>query len=157
MTTIRRAATGDAGPAVELLLRSRRAAVGAIPPAVHDDDELRAWFTHEVMARCEVLLAHDAAGVLCGLLVLDGDWVDQFYVEPLATGRGTGTLLLDAAIRRRPGGLRLWCFAANVKALRFYAARGFAEVERTDGSANEERAPDVLLERRPAAASHGWR
>jgi hypothetical protein len=42
--------------------------------------------------------------------------------------------------------LRLWAFQRNVQALRFYAARGFRVIERTDGSRNEEREPDALLE-----------
>ena len=41
--------------------------------------------------------------------------------------------------------LRLWVFQKNTAALAFYRARGFREVERTDGSRNEEREPDVLL------------
>jgi hypothetical protein len=42
--------------------------------------------------------------------------------------------------------LRLWAFHRNAQALRFYAARGFRVVERTDGSRNEEREPDAMLE-----------
>ena len=42
--------------------------------------------------------------------------------------------------------LRLWVFQRNTPALRFYAARGFRVVEHTDGSRNEEREPDALLE-----------
>lgn len=40
-------------------------------------------------------------------------------------------------------GLTLWVFETNVDARRFYRDHGFVEVERTDGSANEERSPDV--------------
>jgi len=48
------------------------------------------------------------------------------------------------AKRERPHGLWLWTFVSNEGAQRFYERHGFAEVERTDGRANEERAPDVL-------------
>ncbi|HEY1625475.1 MAG TPA: MmcQ/YjbR family DNA-binding protein [Streptosporangiaceae bacterium] len=51
--------------------------------------------------------------------------------------------LLDLAKRRRPGGLQLWTFESNVRARRFYARHGFTVEERTDGSGNEERAPDM--------------
>jgi hypothetical protein len=42
--------------------------------------------------------------------------------------------------------VRLWTFQKNAAAIRFYLAHGFREVERTDGSRNEEREPDILLE-----------
>ena len=80
---------------------------------------------------------------LVGLLVLDGDWVDQLYVEPALTGRGIGTKLLVLAKRERSGGLRLRTFASNLGAQRFYERHGFAEADRTDGD-NEEGAPDIL-------------
>ena len=76
--------------------------------------------------------------------MLDDDWLDQLYVEPSVTGRGIGLALLDVAKRERPHGLWLWTFASNEGAQRFYERHGFAEVERTDGRRNEERAPDVL-------------
>jgi hypothetical protein len=40
----------------------------------------------------------------------------------------------------------LWCFQRNTRARRFYERRGFAPIRFTDGSANEERCPDVLYE-----------
>lgn len=39
----------------------------------------------------------------------------------------------------------MWVFQRNEGARAFYAKHGFTEVERTDGAANEEREPDVLL------------
>jgi hypothetical protein len=44
-----------------------------------------------------------------------------------------------------PGGLSLWAFVANHRAIAFYGRVGFVEVLRTDGSGNEERAPDVQM------------
>jgi ribosomal protein S18 acetylase RimI-like enzyme len=46
--------------------------------------------------------------------------------------------------RERPGGLRLWTFASNTSAQRFYERHGFVAIDRTDGQHNEERAPDIL-------------
>ncbi len=80
-----------------------------------------------------------------GILVLRGDWIDQLYVDPDLTGRGIGVGLLELnlAKRERPHGLRLWTFVSNDGAQRFYERHGFKEVERTNGSRNEERAPDI--------------
>jgi ribosomal protein S18 acetylase RimI-like enzyme len=77
-------------------------------------------------------------------MVLDGDWVDQLYVDPELTGREIGSRLLAVAKRERPRGLRLWAFASNTGARRFYERHGFIEVDRTDGHRNEEGAPDIL-------------
>jgi ribosomal protein S18 acetylase RimI-like enzyme len=60
------------------------------------------------------------------------------------TGRGIGTCLVELAKRERPDGLRLWTFASNTRAQRFYERHGFVATERTDGRGNEERAPDIL-------------
>ena len=78
-----------------------------------------------------------------GILVLRGDWIDQLYVDPDLTGRGIGVGLLHLAKRERPHGLRLWTFVSNDGAKRFYERHGFREVKRTNGSRNEERAPDI--------------
>ena len=123
-------------------LRARRAAVPAIPPPAHADEAVRAWSAYTVLPRHEVWLA-EADQAVVAMMVLDGDWVDQLYVAPEWTGQGIGTRLLDLAKRLRPGGLQLWAFQSNVRAHRFYERHGFTAVERTDGAANEEQAPDV--------------
>ena len=149
--TIRRGTPADARAAADLYLRARRAAVEMIPqPPVHTDDEVRAWFATHVVRDCELWLAEDGPGMLAGILVLDGQWVDQLYVEPTLTGRGVGTELLRFAKRERPTGLRLWTFVSNTGAQRFYERHGFTEKERTDGRRNEERAPDILYVWEPA-------
>jgi hypothetical protein len=43
----------------------------------------------------------------------------------------------------------LWTFQTNTGARRFYERHGFVAVDETDGSANEERAPDVRYAWRP--------
>jgi GNAT superfamily N-acetyltransferase len=47
------------------------------------------------------------------MLVLDGEWIDQLYVDPTHTGHGIGSRLLEVAKRERPSGLRLWTFVSN--------------------------------------------
>jgi ribosomal protein S18 acetylase RimI-like enzyme len=59
------------------------------------------------------------------------------------------TLLAIAMKSRAP--LRLWVFQRNTAAIGFYQACGFREIERTDGSRNEEREPDMLMEWTPGA------
>jgi hypothetical protein len=91
--SIRRADSSDAAAIAELYLHARRAgsARGAIPPLVHDDEDVRAW-------------------------------LGQVVIPTLR-----------------------WTFVSNEGAQRFYRRHGFHEVERTDGTRNEEGAPDILF------------
>jgi GNAT superfamily N-acetyltransferase len=139
----RRGTHADARAAGDLWLRARKAAIDVIPPPVHRDDEVRAWFASHVVRETELWVAEEEAGALVGILILDGPWLDQLYVEPTTTGRGIGASLVDLAKRERPAGLRLWTFASNAGAQRFYERHGFVERGRTDGD-NEEGAPDIL-------------
>jgi GNAT superfamily N-acetyltransferase len=142
---IRSAAATDADAAGRLYLRARWAAAetGSIPPPAHADDEVSEWISQVVIPRRECWLAQTPGGEVVGLLVLEGDWIDQLYVDPDLTGRGIGAQLLNVAKRERPQGLRLWTFVSNDGAQRFYERHGFSEAERTDGTRNEERAPDI--------------
>ena len=141
----RRATSSDAATATELYLRARHAgsASGPIPPLLHDDDETRNWLTHLVIPKLECWLAERVSGTHVGLLVLDADWIDQLYVDRGLTRNGIGAELIAVAKRERPDGLRLWTFVSNQGAQRVYLRHGFQEVERTDGSRNEESAPDI--------------
>jgi GNAT superfamily N-acetyltransferase len=140
----RRGTAADACAAADLWLRARKAALGVIPKPVHSDDDVRAWFASHVVRESELWMAEDPTGRLTGILVLDGPWVDQLSVEPTLTGRGVGAGLLRLAKRERPDGLRLWTFASNTGAQRFYERHGFVATRRTDGRDDEERAPDIL-------------
>ena len=141
---IRRGTGADTRAAADLWLRARTAAAGAIPLPVHDDDDVRAWFASHVARAAELWVAEEPTGALAGILVLEGPWVDQLYVEPALTGRGVGARLVERAKRERPDGLRLWTFASNAGAQRFYERHGFVATRRTDGRDNEERAPAIL-------------
>jgi ribosomal protein S18 acetylase RimI-like enzyme len=143
---IRRATSADAAVTAELYLRARRAgsAKGAIPPLVHDDQDVREWVKQVVIPTLECWLAEHESGALVGMLVLEDDWIDQLYVDPGQTDAGVGSELIAVAKRERPDRLRLWTFASNAGAQRFYLRHGFREVERTNGSRNEEGAPDIM-------------
>jgi GNAT superfamily N-acetyltransferase len=78
------------------------------------------------------------------VLVLDDGWVDQLYVDPDHLGKGIGSRLLSVAKERSPEGLQLWTFATNHRARKFCEQHGFVITDRTDGSRNEEKVPDIL-------------
>ena len=143
--TIRQATPSDAEAISALFLRARAAgaAAGTIPPLVHDEEDARNWVATVVLAHRECWVA-ERAGLVVGMLVLEADWIDQLYLDPDLTGQGIGSELIAVAKRERPGGLRLWAFVTNKGAQRFYIRHGFVEVERTDGTRNEERSPDIL-------------
>lgn len=132
----------------DVWLRSRDAAVPAIPAPVHTDDEVRAWFATVVLPTREMWVA-EVEGAVVAVMVLDGDELDQLYVDPARTGSGHGGRLLAQAKMRRPDGLRLWTFQTNSGARRFYERHGFVAGAMTDGD-NEEGAPDVQYEWLPA-------
>ncbi|WNV76530.1 GNAT family N-acetyltransferase [Geodermatophilus sp. DSM 44513] len=95
---------------------------------------------HAVLAEQQVRVADD--GRVLGFAALDGNWLEQLYVDPDHQGRGAGRALLEDAQRLRPGGLRLHVFTRNTRARRFYEAAGFVLVAQSHGHDNEEREPD---------------
>jgi GNAT superfamily N-acetyltransferase len=145
---LRRGTGTDADNAAELYLRARRHAVPQIPPLMHSGADVRQWM-HRVLGEHEVWLACTDDGALLGLMVLEGDWLDQLYVDPAWTGHGLGAQFVELAKQRRPDGLQLRTFESNVRAQRFYEHHGFTVEERTDGSSNEERSPDLRYAWRP--------
>jgi GNAT superfamily N-acetyltransferase len=141
---VRRGTPADALAAAEVWLRSRKAAIPAIPAPVHTDDDVRHHFRTIVVMERELWVAvDDISADVTGLLVLADSDVNQLYVDPSWCGRGIGSQLLEQAKRLRPDGLWLWTFQANTRARRFYERHDFVAVHATDGSGNEERAPDV--------------
>lgn len=90
---IRRALPAEADCLADLWLRSRGASAPSIPPTVHSDEEVHRWFDEVVVPSCEVWVA-DHQGEVVALMVLDGEWIDQLYVDPASTGKGH---------RRNPG------------------------------------------------------
>ena len=110
----------------------------------HTDAEDRAWI-RGVFARQSVWLALDGENVV-GIASCDGEWLTQLYLLPPFTGRGIGQRLLDLVLAEVPG-LKLWTFARNAGARRFYERNGFVAIEFGDGSGNEEGEPDVLYQR----------
>lgn len=140
-----RAATEADLPAIaEVHLASRAGAGSAFPPAVHTDDEARAWVAGWDLAAYDVCVAV-LDGEVAGYSRATSTWLDDLYVSPQAQGRGVGTALLGRVLAAHPDGVGLWVFESNRPARDFYARHGFVALERTDGSANEEQAPDIKL------------
>ena len=141
-----RPATSEDLPAIaEVYLRTRAAALPAMPPGVHPDDEVRAWVSGWDLAAWDVWLAQGVQGGVLGYAVVAGDWLHSLYVDPGSAGRGIGGALLDMVKQDRPDGFCLWVFESNTPARAFYANRGLIELDWTDGSANEENAPDIRM------------
>lgn len=142
--TLRPGTTTDLPAVAELYLRVRESAFPAMPPGIHPPDEVHAYVAGWDLASREVWLA-ERDGAPIGYAVLHDDWLDSLYVAPEAAGQGVGGALLDLAKQLRPGGFCLWVFESNVPAREFYAHRDLVDLERTDGSANEERSPDIRM------------
>jgi GNAT superfamily N-acetyltransferase len=138
---VRRARTDEAARIAAIFLRSRHSSVPDIPPLVHSDADVRAYFATVVLPNQEVWVS-DADGQAVALLALRDDWIEHLYVDPDWTGRGLGSDLLDVAKAKCRDGLNLWAFQSNAGARRFYERHGFKAEEMTDGD-NEEGAPDV--------------
>ena len=141
---VRRAEPEDAPALAGLYTAARVAAVPMMPAARHTGEEDRAWMTARLAGTREAWLA-EREGELLGYALLERDWLDHLFVRPDRTGQGVGTLLLDVVKSLRPGGFCLWVFESNTRARLFYTRHGLLELERTDGSSNEEQAPDIRM------------
>jgi len=108
---------------------------------LHTPDEDRWFYRERLFLTCQVWGRFDG-GELIGIIAFREGWIEQLYVLPTVQGRGAGTELLDIA-KDAGERLELWTFQRNTPARRFYEARGFVQVEQTEGARNEEREPDV--------------
>jgi GNAT superfamily N-acetyltransferase len=139
---IRRADVQSAEAIARLLRLVLRASLPFLPQLHTPDQDL--WFVRNVMfAQCELWVVE--TNDIDGFIAFRDGWVDQLYVRPDCQRGGIGKALLGQAMKTHSP-LRLWTFQRNAAAIRFYLAQGFHEIERTDGSRNEEREPDILLE-----------
>jgi GNAT superfamily N-acetyltransferase len=139
--TLRPADESDGHLVATIHLQSRAAA--DMPPGVHADEAVRHWLDGRLRADDVwiALLGPQPVGYARFTEV----WLDDLYVLPDHQGHGVGSALLDLVKARRPGGFCLWVFEMNAPARGFYARHGLVELERTDGSGNEEKQPDIKL------------
>ncbi len=142
---LRLATEADAAMAVH------RTSISTTLPGIahpHTEAEDRAWI-RGIFARQSVWLAVDGDTVV-GVASCDGEWLTQLYLLPAYTGQGIGKELLERVLAETPA-LKLYTFARNAGARRFYERNGFVAVEFGDGSGNEEGEPDVRYERAAGA------
>ncbi len=138
----------EADATATMYLAARRAMLPDLRDP-HTEAETRAWMRDTVFTRYSVRLA-EVDGEIVGFAARDGAWLMQLYVKPGWTGRSIGTNLLrivlaDAAFATPV--LRLYTFARNEGARRFYERHGFVAVAFGDGSGNQEGEPDIRYER----------
>ncbi|MCF6377347.1 GNAT family N-acetyltransferase [Nocardioides KLBMP 9356] len=141
---LRTATSADLPVLAEVHLASRAGAGAAFPPDVHTADECRAWVAGWDLTQYDVRVA-ELDGRVVGYTRTTPTWLDDLYVVPDAQRSGVGARLLRAVLADHPDGIGLWVFESNRPARDFYARHGFVDLERTDGSANEEKAPDIKM------------
>ena len=148
--SVRLATVDDAEALADLYSDARRAAVPQMAPAMHTDEEHRGYYARHVFAGDgrHGLGGEADAGPL-GHALCTPTFLDGLYVRADLKGQGIGSLLLDVVEATHPEGFELWVFESNTGARRLYERRGLVEVERTDGSGNEEKSPDIRMAWRP--------
>ena len=142
---LRPAEPADVSEMAAVQMAARAAA--SMPVNIHPEAEIVAFLARR-LGEDETWVA-EVDREVAAYIRLTRTWLDDLYVHPRVQGQGIGGALLDLAMSLRPGGLGLYVFETNTPAQRFYAARGFVVTERSDGSANEERAPDLRMEWMP--------
>ncbi len=147
--TFRRAEPDDADAIGDVWLTSWRATF-PFPPG-HPDEDVRRWLRDELVPNAETWVAvdPDAGGRVVGMMALSTTMIEQLYLAPDWVGRGLGRRFVELAKEHRPTGVELYCFQANHRARTFYEGQGFVAVAFGDGSANEERQPDIRYAWRP--------
>ncbi len=145
---LRPAVPRDADSIAEVHTIAMRTAMPYLP-ALHTDEETRAWIAAVVLPHQEVWVA-EADGRVVGVAALEDDMLHQLYILPAYQGIGIGSALLAKAKQLRPAGFRFYAFGRNSRARAFYEARGCVAVAFGDGSGNEEGEPDVLYRWTPA-------
>lgn len=142
MTVLRPAVAADAAEMAAIQVGARREA--PMPVNIHPEADIAAFLSGR-LGTDEAWVA-EVNGDVVAYARFTSTWLDDLYVHPTWQGEGLGGMLLDLVKSLRPGGLGLYVFASNLPAQRFYARRGFVVTERYDGSANEEREPDLRME-----------
>jgi len=147
--SVRRAVAED-GPAVAAVYTAARVhAVPQMPPALHTAEEDVEFYSRRITDDEVTAWIAEADGEILGFALCTPTFLDGLYIRPDLKGRGIGSLLLDVVEATHPDGYELWVFESNLGARRLYERRGLVEVERTDGSGNEEKAPDIKMAWRP--------
>jgi GNAT superfamily N-acetyltransferase len=147
--SVRRAVAAD-GPTIARVYTAARAhAFPQMPAPVHTPEEDIAFYSRRITDDDVTVWVAEGEGEILGFALCTPTFLDGLYVRPDATGQGIGSLLLDVVEATHPEGYELWVFESNAGARGLYLRRGLVEVEHTDGSGNEEKAPDIRMAWRP--------
>jgi len=141
---IRSARAADA-PAIARLMRASKAEAMPWLAVTHTLEEDDGWVEGVLLPADDVSVAvsPNDPEVLVGVIALSPGWVNHLYIATSEQGRGVGSRMLRLAQETTTEDLQLWAFQRNTRTRTFYEARGFVEMDRTDGD-NEEHEPDVL-------------
>ncbi|AUX77288.1 GCN5 family acetyltransferase [Sinorhizobium americanum] len=113
-------------------------------PRIHGPADVERYYRETLFAKGTVIIIAESRGEIAGFLALaEEQFVSALYLDPSYRGAGIGAALLSEAKRRAKGELKLWTFAENARAQRFYERQGFVPIRRTSGD-NEEGLPDIL-------------
>ena len=142
---LRPAQREDIAEIVRTYVEARAAA--PMPAPIYPESDIREWLAVKVLApqKGSQVWVAEVAGAVSAFAAFTPTWLDDLFVDPRAQGTGLGTMLLDLVKSLAPDGFGLWVFEMNTPARAFYARHGLREVERTDGSANQEKTPDVRM------------
>lgn len=140
--TLRQATRAD-GLSIATLFRRTFGAALPFLPTLHTPEGDREHFSTTVFDACTVWVA-ESADQIVGFIAWQPGQIDHLYVDMDYLGQGIGSALLQKATEAEPR-LELWAFQRNAAALAFYRTKGFRVIRETDGSANEEKEPDVRL------------
>jgi ribosomal protein S18 acetylase RimI-like enzyme len=145
VVNVRQAGPDDAIAIADLYTLARIHAVPQMPPALHTNAEDRAYVARRLTEDDVTMWVAELGDELLGFATCTPTFLDSLYIRPDLKGQGIGSLLLDVVEATHPDGYELWVFESNVGARRLYERRGLVEVERTDGSGNEEKSPDIRM------------
>jgi GNAT superfamily N-acetyltransferase len=151
---VREALPDEWAQLADLYSDARRAAIPQMPPAMHTDEQHRDYYRRHVFeGDGHTVWVAEIGDEITGFAICTPTFLDGLYVRADRKDQGIGSLLLDVVDATHPRGYELWVFESNLGARRLYERRGLVEVERTDGSGNEEKAPDIRMAKLPAPAS----
>jgi len=140
--TIRKALKSDAARIAEIHRASRDASMPWLPDLHTAAEDL--WFYENLVIPDQDVDVHEIDGQITGFIATAQGWLHHLYVHPDHFRKGIGALLLLSAQAHHKT-LQLWVFQQNTAAIAFYESHGFAQIERTDGEANEEKLPDIRM------------
>ena len=83
----------------------------------------RAYFEMRFRESLEKLIVAEQGGAIAGFMLMTGENIDMFFVDPKAQSRGIGKAMIAHA--EALGAKTLECFAANAPARAFYERRGW--------------------------------